>query len=910
MKLIKHPVLKGYVQSSGFFFPSALMSQDVAISRLVAIWKPGSKIYGSDIGYILMSPQSSWVNCRQTQAAALVKQKNIYTSGLFSDDEIISMNLPVHSALIIDHGKHRIVPCSPDQLEHPASWIDLSDYQTIENLSSLGAYPPAPELKTRPVKKSLDSIFEKPLPKAVQERDAILEMFEKRKKTKLEKKCTKSGTRYARYGSFGWLRFLGPFFKHPSSSARPGNKTSYGPKEGVHRGPTWFNFILGHLIKTTGLWYLFSNSQSRYFKKMIEMFEEGDLKNGLRHAIPLSKTGEMTPDLPAWLSPKPRSGLTVSPHPAKGRARYTFEDSLYRHIHQLYEKAFEKLDGEGRIEEAVFILAELLQDSERAVSYLEQKGRLIEAAELAESRDLSPGLMIRQWFIAGKIERAIWIARKTLAFDKAVIMLERTHAQLASKLRLLWAKFLAQAGRYEEAVVVLWKIKEARHLAEDWIERAIAFGGINGARLLAYRAAFRPDQFMDSCQRLGAILKDTDSSMAIARTEFADALIKQPATPETQALGRIVFRPLFGDRARSKNLWPKKRFEELLNYIHDGALKADFQRTPFPDATSGKMAVSALLDRRSPPMEVTFSDFGSTEIYDFCVLPEGRSLVALGEAGVLVMNAKGKAVWHFNVPAHSFVVSDLKNRALALSPRGEVYRVSRIFIDEQKAAFWHEAKLDTYADTFDGSIWFAAEGENLFAIDVQDKTFKSFWHVSNLPGSLSRPCRSATSLAFMVNEDDHAKSLWRYDLPNLILRHRDYLEELHDKIILDLSVSASGTVKMIHIQEAPDENQSIFYLQANLSKKCINIPLNMAPGKIHPIAASEEWFAIPLEDEFGMTIYLVDQNNPKIRMCLKLPNTKSARIRFFDNEMTICDDQGRLIRMDLYYGAIVRSLSV
>ena len=46
-------------------------------------------------------------------------------------------------------------------------------------------------------------------------------------------------------------------------------------------------------------------------------------------------------------------------------------------------------------------------------------------------------------------------------------MLEKSHPQLGRMLRLLWAKFLAQGGRYEEAVNVIWRIEEARSLAEN-----------------------------------------------------------------------------------------------------------------------------------------------------------------------------------------------------------------------------------------------------------------------------------------------------------------------------------------------------------------------------------------------------------------------------------------------------------
>ena len=86
-------------------------------------------------------------------------------------------------------------------------------------------------------------------------------------------------------------------------------------------------------------------------------------------------------------------------------------------------------------------------------------------------------------------------------------MLERTHPQYGKALRLIWAKLLAQGGHFEEAVDLVWEIEEARPLAETWIERAIEFGDINGARMLAHRVAMDPAKFMDTGKRLQALMR-------------------------------------------------------------------------------------------------------------------------------------------------------------------------------------------------------------------------------------------------------------------------------------------------------------------------------------------------------------------------------------------------------------------
>ncbi len=77
-------------------------------------------------------------------------------------------------------------------------------------------------------------------------------------------------------------------------------------------------------------------------------------------------------------------------------------------------------------EEAAFFLAEILNEAERAVSYLEKHGRWKLAAELAEARKLAVGLVVRQWFLAGDVKRAVAIAVREGAFDDAILRLQKS----------------------------------------------------------------------------------------------------------------------------------------------------------------------------------------------------------------------------------------------------------------------------------------------------------------------------------------------------------------------------------------------------------------------------------------------------------------------------------------------------
>ena len=64
MKSTRPSVLKGFVRASGFFFPDTLARKGHIFKRIMNLWRPGCKIYRSEIGYILILSQSRLVDSR------------------------------------------------------------------------------------------------------------------------------------------------------------------------------------------------------------------------------------------------------------------------------------------------------------------------------------------------------------------------------------------------------------------------------------------------------------------------------------------------------------------------------------------------------------------------------------------------------------------------------------------------------------------------------------------------------------------------------------------------------------------------------------------------------------------------------------------------------------------------------
>ena len=96
-----------------------------------------------------------------------------------------------------------------------------------------------------------------------------------------------------------------------------------------------------------------------------------------------------------------------------------------RSLRQLYRQTFERLVAQNRIEEAAFVLAELLKSNLEAVEFLEKHRKFRLAAELAESRNLAKDIIVRQWFLAGEKRRAIQFAVLHNCFEYVVTKLEQ-----------------------------------------------------------------------------------------------------------------------------------------------------------------------------------------------------------------------------------------------------------------------------------------------------------------------------------------------------------------------------------------------------------------------------------------------------------------------------------------------------
>jgi len=648
------------------------------------------------------------------------------------------------------------------------------------------------------------------------------------------------------------------------------------PGEPARKGRRFFHHLRVRTALTTRFSRVVSRHHAGYLRRLKEMFESGDFEAALHYAIPLATPAAAGPIRLPLRPLAPRRDLRIRPEVSQPWFSSGISPEVYGELRRLYREAFQRLEAQERIEEAAYLLAEVLHSHEEAVGFLERHGRFLLAAEMAEARHLPPGLVVRQWLLAGNRERALRIARRSGDFADAVTRLERSRQpEQAHELRRLWAQGLAGRGDYAAAVDALWPLESDRPRALTWMDRAIEQGGVPAGRMLARKAALEVEPFEKVRDSSLALLESWRAEGAAARLAFADTLRRGPRTPATQSLARVAVRALARDSGRLGARLKPAALRQLVTFAGDAALKTDAPALPLPPRESWSSNTTVWR------VVISGRDGGTRPAHDAAFLPNGLTAVALGEAGVRLMSRDGRAVAELDPPAHRLVVSDHGDRALALAKRGEVWRANRIDFVSRTAEDWCDARLETFAASFDGSLWLVTDPNGLTAIETTAAGFDGAW-ATPLPGPVVTIARSATRCSLLVASRE--PEIWTYELPSLTLRGRE-------------PVPARGPLASRCLGLSPEG--------ALLEPPAAFLP---AGSKPIPPSAAGDWIAYPVHTKAGIVIHLLHRPSGGVRAEVVLERSTRVTLHITPQTLTLADDRGRVLVLDLEYGQMRRDL--
>ncbi|MCP3058997.1 hypothetical protein LXT21_09460 [Myxococcus sp. K38C18041901] len=707
-----------------------------------------------------------------------------------------------------------------------------------------------------------------------------------------------------------WLgRWLSSLFSsvedaQPSGTSTGARAEAPGPPP-TPPGPGLLSRLSRWLTHQSPLSHLLLRRKADYLRRLFEMFEDGDLQSALRHAVPLGAGAPDANTREALGLPGPREKLTLQLGPRGPATTFAGGEDLYEALRQRYRAAFQRFEREGRIDEAVFVLSELLGAHAEAVAFLEKHGRFQLAAELAEGRALDPTIVVRQWFLAKDPQRAVAIARRSGCFAHVVVRLERTHPEEARALRLLWAQERADAGHWAMAVHVIWPVVEQRELAREWLERGVEVGGGIGAHLLARWACALPDGLSSTHARVAALLDDETPQGAQERLTFAEALSQESVSAARATLLQPTVRALLKDRAAGRAHVTVELLERLLKELLDGALRADLPTLP-----TQRLAAWGS-DPSLPPVvaSASLADAGPHLIHDAVVLSGGRVLLALGEAGAVLLNPEGRRLAHLDVPAFSLVASLHADRVLALAPRGELHRVSRVDVMSRKATHWCDLAMESWAPTYDGGSWFVVSGHTVMMLDAQAPDARALWRVAEVPGTVRSLAVDDSWLSFTTSHLER----WTYELHNgPTLRARGPLVSGQAEQVLGLrscALTPDGEARAAVLRV--DDGGPLFrrvdwlWLPPTIPRQATPWVSDAELGEpVHQVL-TPTWRAEVVRCLEGWDARLLDARGVlRARLTLTFEGDTPPRVRLGHSTLLVYDVHGRVLCLDLVHGTV------
>jgi len=885
-------VHRGYVDAVGMVFSRAVHEAE-ARRRVLAVWSPGTRVFALGPRYAVMFPAPRRVRAEQCTGTALVRLGT--TPGLVSAAPLtptevrtlLAQGARPEGIVWVSAGLAEPLSLPASSLVDPAAWIDLDALQTLA-VTPLGPPPPVVVIEAPPTHtKSLRPATAAPVGDALlRSLSTLLARAGRTPDTAAETDAT-AALAPALHAA---VRALPPPEGASAESQSgamvqaPARGWWWRLREWVHR-----RWVGARMRRILGV------QQARDLDAMIAMFRAGDLDAALRHALPLgaSPGPGVQPDKPISLDPlPPRDRLDIRLAPAT-HTTGAGGGSLHALLTNLYREAAQSLEADGRIDEAAFVLAELMRLPGEAVALLERHGRYALAAELAETARLPPEQRVRQWLLAGETARALGVLRIHQGFVAAQNSLAKDPA-LLDTLHTLWAEHLASVGDFAAARKVASTVPALAPSREAWGDALLALGGPVGIAVLVERLAETPSRWESLRDRVEALALSEGPAGLRDRSRFAVEAARLAVTPTLATAARRLVRPQARDAARTSDPADLQALTTLVQVAGDPLLRADLPYWP----TFARAPLSA----RSEPMRLVLdaADTGPTPVWDAAALPDGGMLLAFGEAGVSLRSPDGTPRHLDATPCHRLVLSDRADRALLLAARDTSWSLARWVLPDGPATPWGACTLDAFAHDYDGDVWVVGQGGSVIALDAQAPRIKA------LHGPTASPYTDGTRVACVARDTTSVTAVrrmlrwerWRWHLPGWSMLERTAEPADHEAV----AVHPSGAAVRVR-------GRTGLYFDRGTSQPVVDLPRTV--GAACTVAHLNLPWIVLLETT-AEAVTVVAWHLPALRTVLtvRLEGARRAWARVCGDVLTACDDRGRVLAVHLGTGQRLHDLRV
>lgn len=655
------------ILASGFIFDSALISRDDLLARLRATWSPTARLARDGTRWILINIPSRRVDPRQTWGQPLHFHAGRWLATELPEERLAGF--PVDTIIEQRGGLLTATAFSSLTPAHPVELLGLEAPRVL----AVHTLAPPPVKVIRAVAAAPATI------------DDLL----------------------------------------PATPA-PAAPASAAPATLWQRVRDWFtgeNQPARSSVNTPGFFErLFKpaspEERRKYLDELRQMFSGDELSEALRRAVPLSsgRTGGL-PGPPTNVLPGRRNTLSLlTPNTAIAPSMHMERDE-YEEMRAMYRAAAERLINEGKIDDAAYLLAKLLDDAPAAVALLEKHERFELAAQLATTQNLAPAERIRLWILAGRIDEAIRVARTSGDFATVINALKTRAPDQARVLRQAWGAWLAEHFRFPEAMAATAPLSTLPEDWSTWLDHAVDTGGSDAATAIAIDLGRSPERAPRARAQVHALLADdADPTLPVVT---AEALLTH--APRADA---SLYRPLWRRLMREASAGtPVDRalVERVLTASADPSLRQD-ATVAFPEVSR----------TTNEPRVIAAPVVIGPQVFDVAPLAKGRRVHALGAAGLRIVSREGAVIRQHLIKADQLVVGPVGAPVLIISTDGMLTRVWKLDPTTFNVTSWMQAPLSAWSSTWDGLTWAVGMEGALVMLDPASPGPMEWWRVPRL----------------------------------------------------------------------------------------------------------------------------------------------------------------------------------
>lgn len=374
--------------------------------------------------------------------------------------------------------------------------------------------------------------------------------------------------------------------------------------------------------------------------------------------------------------------------------------------------------------------------------------------------------------------------------------------------------------------------------------------------------------------------------------------------PDHNGNSRPTFAPQTACEVLKKKVFDAGAHDNLAMVIVDVSIR-DKQVTNSRDLVAKRIETDDEVIAAPENRVITRSaaDVGTMRVYDAVVLPGGRLLVALGEAGVRMLSAEGKTIAHFDQPATGIVISDHGDRAIVVAQRGETFRTTRIDLVKRRAERWFDATLGNFADSFDGSVWFVSNDQGVFVIDALEENFQSIWELKDLGCSMGARTMNAAILR-------NGGEAWTFDLPSFRLRSRTTIPTSDGISLTNIKLGSNGTAICWLRDKVTSGYIPAVHHASTTTWDCLEEPTGHS---VWPLAAIDDlgnYGSFWRITQDGGILKVFNLREKSLRLEIQLDGAVRMHARFQMGNVIVADSCGRVLVVNVERNKLVNEWRV